>query len=122
VRERLRAVLANPRTGLALALTAAAGVALFMFAGLRIGAAADECAEALARAATAKDRAHLERVVKNPSLREELLAAPSVELGYVRPIDSEWTRVGLFVRTSTHTRQVVLQLSTEDGCLFLRDY
>lgn len=123
MRDQLRAFLTNKRTPMLLLVVAVVMFGLFLAAGLQLGAAADYCAESLVHAIEKRDDKFIEETVKNPSLRDELLTAPTVELGYVRPLDSEWTRVGLFVRTATTTKQVVLQLSTEDDrCTFLRDY
>lgn len=116
----------------------AMGAALALFLGALTvatflgGARADACAEALVAAAGRRDGTYLERAVKSPSVRDELLAARSVELAFVRPMDSEWTRVGLFVapaRSSTVTKLIVLQLEVAgagagegEGCAFMRDY
>jgi hypothetical protein len=103
-------------------------VAVFVVLVLVRGARADRCAETLVADIAKKDRAALEKALRTPSLPDELLAAHEVELGFVRPISSEETRVGLFVlRTATATRadvvSLMLEAEPEDGaCTFLRDY
>jgi hypothetical protein len=93
---------------------------------LILGAGADRCAEELAQAAQRHDAAYLDRALKSPSAREKLDAAHQVELGFVRPLSSEWSRVGLFVKstaTATRAEVVLLRLSADSPtCEFLRDY
>jgi hypothetical protein len=106
---------------------AAAAIVYFVGTSLSRGARADRCAAELARAAVDHDAAYLERAVRTPSVREALLGAAGVDVGFVRPLSSKWSRVGLFVKktkTSTTMEAVVLQLSMDpmESCLFLRDY
>ncbi|MCK6551880.1 hypothetical protein L6R52_38955 [Myxococcota bacterium] len=119
----------EPRRLFFYATLAAAGAAMVYFIGssLSRGERADRCAEELARAAVAHDAAYVERAVRTPSARDALLGAAHVEVGFVRPVSSKWSRVGLFVKktaTSTSMEAVVLQLSMDptERCLFLRDY
>jgi hypothetical protein len=86
----------------------------------------DHCAGVLIRAAETKDRAALEETLKNPSMREALLGADSVELLFQRPASSEWFRVGLGLHSKTSTRSglmvIVLDTSALPACRFLGDY
>src|SRR5687768_6993800 len=96
---------------------------VFITLALISGARADRCAEELVDAVVKKDRAALEKTVKSPTLPDELLAAHEVELGFVRPMTSDETRVGLFVlKTATSTRAGVVVLVLENGetCTFVR--
>ena len=121
--DGLRGLLEGRATKLVLGLVAAVVAGVFVLSAWRLGSAADGCADSLVVAIGAGDRADVEGMVRNPSVRDQLLAGDSVEVGFVRPMSSAWTRVGLFVKTGTTTTNVALQLSTEDGsCLFLRDY
>jgi hypothetical protein len=99
---------------------------VLMVKALMLGATADRCAEELAQAAEKHDAAYLDRTVKSPSAREKLAAAHHVELGFVRPLSSDWSRVGLFVKptaTATRAEVVLLRLSASTpDCEFLRDY
>jgi hypothetical protein len=110
--------------GGSIALVAAA---IFVVRSLVLASRADACARELAERAAQKDSAYLERAVKTPSARDAILHAHKVELGFVRPASSQWTRVGLFVTSSsTSTRASALVLILESGpagrCEFLRDY
>jgi hypothetical protein len=103
------------------------GAAVFMIRGLLLAARADDCARELAGAAERKDAAYVDRAVRNQSARDQILSAAKIELGFVRPISSEWTRVGLFLwakPTSTSAAALVLVFSSEskERCEFLRDY
>lgn len=91
------------------------------------GSFADACAEGLVDRVARADRAYVEGSVESPMLAEQILAASQVELGFVRPVSSEWTRVGLFVKptaSSTRAQAVVLLLDHKkrERCVFLRDY
>jgi hypothetical protein len=99
-------------------------LALFLLIrGLILGAGADRCARELTDALEKHDRDYLARAVKSPPAVETLERASSIELAFVRPVSSEWSRVGLFVKTSTKTEVLVLRLSSKaESCEFLRDY
>lgn len=104
-------------------------VAAFVALAVIRGARADRCAESLVDAVVKRDRDAVAKMLHTPVLPDELFAAHQVELGFVRPISSEDTRVGLFVKkTATATRAEVvflmLQSAKEDdeSCKFVRDY
>jgi hypothetical protein len=86
----------------------------------------ERCAGTLIRAAEKKDRSTLEDALRNPSMRDALLAADSVDLLFQRPASSQWFRVGLGLHTKTSTRSglMVLLLDTAalPSCRFLGDY
>lgn len=95
----------------------------FVYSALKSGGAADECAKQLVDAATRHDSAYIDMAVRNPSVRAKLRGASEVGLTFVRPVSTEWTRVGLFVRTGTATEGLHLALSAQTkDCVFLRDY
>jgi hypothetical protein len=102
--------------------------AWFMFTALRQGSVADRCAEALAKAVATKDRAYFSQHVKNPSLESHLLEAPHAELAFVRPVDSEWSRIGFLLKssaTATSATPLFILLSHErskEDCSFIQDY
>ena len=125
-REQLRRLVLSKsfrRTILALLI---ALVAWFFYRSLEQGSTADRCADDLLRAATAKDRAYLTAHVKNPSLADDLLAAASVELAFVRPVDPEWSRIGFAVKataSATVAQPVFVLLShRRPDCSFIQDY
>lgn len=98
----------------------------FLAFSLKSGFAADACAKRLVEATQRRDAAYVERAVKTPIVRDMLLSASEVEVGFVRPMSSDLTRVGLFVRgtaTATRAEVVGLVLSAAGGeCEFVRDY
>ncbi len=121
--ELLRAIFGRTSTKIALAVGALIAAALFLSSGLQLGAAADDCATRLVTAANTKDDAALRDLVKTPSMRARLLREGAVELAFVRPVSPGWSRVGLFVKTSTSQDLMPMQLEAKDGaCQFLRDY
>lgn len=106
-------------------MTGAIIIVVGMIVGLVRGARADRCASELV--SHVKDRVFLAQVIKSPTLPDDLIKAHQVELGFVRPLDSDTARVGLFVRTTstaTHASVLVLTLERgdEDACVFVRDY
>jgi hypothetical protein len=120
----------DPKKGRAIARATAAllgiGAIALIVRGLILGAGADRCAGELAAAAARHDVGYLDRAVKSPSARDVLASAHSVDLGFVRPLSSEWSRIGLFVKrteTSSRSEVVLLRLSSKsEVCEFLRDY
>ena len=100
----------------------------FVYRSLAQGSVADRCAESLAGAVAARDRAYLSSHVRNPSLEENLLAAPHAELAFVRPIDPEWSRIGFLIRESagsTTAKPLFILLShaeSREDCSFIQDY
>lgn len=108
-----------------LVVFAAAGI-WFVYRSLAQGSIADRCAGSLLGAVAAKDQAYLSTHVKNPSLSETLLKAATVELLFVRPVDPEWSRIGLAIKTSataTVAQPVFVLLShRRTECNFIQDY
>ena len=99
----------------------------FVYSSLRQGSAADRCAGSLLDAVARRDRTYLSQHVRNPSLAEQL-ATVHAELLFVRPIDPEWSRIGLAVRssaTATSAKPLYVLLSHQESqqdCTFLQDY
>ncbi len=121
--ELLRAIFGRKSTQIALVVIGLIAIGIFLANGLSLGASADACADRLLTAVAKKDEAEIRALVKNPSMRDRLLAGAEVELAFVRPVAPEWSRVGLMVKTSTSRALVPLQLEAKDGgCQFLRDY
>lgn len=123
---KLRAFLLNRKTWRAAAVLAAALLGIFMYQGMKHGAAADACAEKIESAIAAKDQAYITKAVRNPSLRETLLSAKKAELTFVRPISSSWTRIGLAVtpqnQPKAQLRVLLLDQEKAPECVFLKDY
>lgn len=121
--DLLRAIFARTSTKIALVVIGLVIVGVFLANGLSLGASADACADRLLAAVERHDEAEIRALVKNPSMRDQLLAGATVELAFVRPVSPEWSRVGLMVKTSTSRALVPLQLEAKGGdCQFLRDY
>jgi hypothetical protein len=99
----------------------------FVYRSLRQGSVADRCSDSLLDAIARRDTAYLSQHVRNPSLAEQL-AGVQAELLFVRPVDPEWSRIGLAVRssaTATSARPVYVLLSHQESqrdCTFLQDY
>src|SRR5688500_4224933 len=99
-KEALRQVLLSKgfrRTILVALLAIGAWV---MVSAVEQGRVADRGVEAIAQAVAGKDRASCSENVKDPSLEAQLLDAPHAELSFVRPVDSEWTRIGFLIKSS----------------------
>ena len=103
------------------------GVAVW-FVGSTLDASrhADACAKRLV-AAVGRDAAFVHAAVKNPSQRARLEHAKSATLEFVRPLSTQWIRVGIVVdsvKTSTVPPLVrlILDAQNTEECVFLLDY
>ena len=99
----------------------------FVWASLSRGSVADRCADELSAAVAKRDTAYLAKHVKNPSL-ERALSTSHAELAFVRPVDSEWSRIGFLLKsspTATAAKPLFVLLSHEQSateCSFIQDY
>jgi hypothetical protein len=127
-REALRQILLSKGFRRTLLVVLLAIGTWFMVTALQQGSVADRCAEALATAVATKDRAYFAQHVKSPSLETRLLEAPHAELAFVRPVDSEWSRIGFLLKssaTATAAKPLFILLSHDQSkqeCSFIQDY
>src|SRR5262245_13914885 len=127
-RDQLRQILLSKALRRTLFVLFAAIATWFIVSSLQQGRVADRCAGMLLDALRKKDRTYLAEHVRSPSLEEELIAAPYAELGFVRPTDPDWSRIGILIReseTSSVAKPVFILLSHEhskEECSFMQDY
>lgn len=120
VSHRRRARIAQ---GLGMVVVAAASALLIR--GLLSSTGEHECARRLAESVVRHDRAFLERVVRDPELRGQLMRAETAQLRFVRPAEAGGSEVGLMIRrasTATGAEVVTLRMPGDGGggCSFVR--